>query len=322
MARTLVSGFLAVVALALALPAGAQARTPCPSERVVPTAANSAAVSDAILCLTNQIRVSYGLAPFRRDARLDTAARLHSEDMAARNYFAHVTPEGLSPGDRAARQGYTLGVGENIAAGYRDARAVVLGWMESAGHCRNILGTARDIGVGTAPTPRPNYTQAFGDYDFGAGTAIAGGCPVSVNFDTLVVPDDPLAPITAGPATATATASPATATPAAAVPALGRLGLSRTRLRAGGGGTRVTYTLATASTVTFRVQRAAGDGRWRTLRGSIADAGESGTNSFRFRARLRGQALRRGSYRLVAVAADAAGNASPERRVRFRVVAR
>ena len=321
MTRGPVAGFLAIVALALALalPAGAQARTPCPSERAVPTAANSAAVSDAILCLTNQIRMSYGLAPFRRDARLDTAARLHSEDMAARNYFAHSTPEGLDPTERAARQGYTEGVGENIAMGYRDARTVVLGWMQSAGHCRNILGTARDIGVGTAASPRPHYTQAFGDYDFGASTAIAGGCPVTVDLDTLVVPDLPGA-LGAGPAAAVATAAPTTAAPATAAPALGRLGLSRTRLRADGGGTRVSYTLSAPATVTFRVQRAAGGGRWRTLRGTITDAGESATNSFRLRPRLRGHALKRGSYRLLAVATDAAGTVSAQRRVRFRVV--
>jgi uncharacterized protein YkwD len=323
MARMLVTGLLAIAALALTVPAGAQARTACPAEQSAPTAANSAAVSDAIFCLTNQIRASYGLPGFHRDTRLDTAARLHSEDMAARDYFAHTNPEGLDPTERAALQGYPTGVGENIAAGYRDARAVMIGWMASKGHCANVLSTARDIGVGTAPVPRPYYTQDFGDYDFSTSNAVAAGCPYNVNLDTLATPDPPpLLPVLGRPA-ATAAApeqSLADNAPAAAGPVLGRLGLSRTRLAPGRGSIVVSYTLSAPAQVTFRIQRAAGSGRWRTLRGSAVAPGASGDNTFRLRARLDGHALGRGTYRLVAVATDDAGAASVTRRAKFRVV--
>ncbi|HTN23971.1 MAG TPA: CAP domain-containing protein [Solirubrobacteraceae bacterium] len=320
----LVTGLLAIVALALVGPAGAEARTACPAEQAAPTAGNSAAVSDAIFCLTNQIRASYGLPAFHRDTRLDTAARLHSEDMAARNYFAHTNPEGLDPSARAALQGYTYGVGENIAAGYRDARAVMIGWMASKGHCGNILSTARDIGVGTAATPRTNYTQDFGNYNFATSNAVAAGCPYNVNLDTLATPDPPppLLPVLGGP-TATAAdpaqQSLANDTPAPPALVLGRLGLSRTRLAPGRGSTVVSYTLSAAADVTFRVQRVAGDGRWRTLRASLVAQGASGENTFRLRARLNGHALGRGSYRLVAVATDDTGAESATRRARFRV---
>jgi uncharacterized protein YkwD len=323
MGRSLISGSLVLVALALAVPAAAEARTPCPAAEAAATAANGAAVSDAIFCLTNQIRASYGLAAFRRDARLDAAARLHSEDMAARDYFAHDTPEGLDPSARAVAQGYTFGVGENIAAGYRDARTAIVAWMASPGHCRNILGVARDIGVGTAATPGSNYTQDFGNYDFGASNAAAAGCAYHVDLDALVQ-QDPAAPIAAGTAATTSapggTRSPASDAAPAGAPALGSLGLSRTRLRARGGGTLVSYTLSEPATVTFHVQRAAGRGRWQSLGAGIARAGGRGRNSFRLHARLRGRPLSRGSYRLVAIASDAAGDESPPRRARFRVV--
>ncbi len=325
MARTLITGLLAIAALALVVPAGAQARTACPAEQSAPTAANSPAVSDAIFCLTTQIRASYGLAAFHRDPRLDTAARLHSEDMAARNFFAHTNPEGLDPSDRAARQDYTAGVGENIAAGYRDARAVMIGWMASKGHCANILSTARDIGVGTAAMPRTNYTQDFGDYDFGTSNAVAAGCPYAVDLDTLTTPGPPApAPVPAvlgRPAEAAAApAQPSLASDApAAAPVLGRLRLSRTRLAARRGSIVVSYTLSAPARVTFRVQRAAGGGRWRTLRGSLVQHGAAGANSLRLRARLNGHALGRGSYRLVAVATGDAGVASVARRAKFRV---
>jgi uncharacterized protein YkwD len=321
MARRLVLGSLAALAAIAAAPAGAQARTPCLAESAAPTAANIAAVSDAVFCLTNQIRTSYGLPAFRRDARLDTAARLHSQDMATRNYFAHDTPEGLGPSERAAAQGYTSGVGENIAYGYATARAVVLGWMTSAGHCRNILGEARDIGVGTANPARPYYTQDFGDYAFGTGGPIAAGCPYTVDLDALVT----TSPAPSAPGAAAAAAAPAPgsttgpAATAAGAPALGRLAVGSARLRAGGRGTVVSYTLSAPATVTFRVERRAG-GRYRLLRGSVAVDGTQGDNSFTFRPRLRGRALAPGSYRLRAVATDDAGGASAARRVRLRVV--
>ncbi|MGH2898428.1 MAG: CAP domain-containing protein, partial [Solirubrobacteraceae bacterium] len=162
MARVRLTGLLTALALALALPAGAHARTPCPGEQLTPTILNTAQVSGAIFCLTNQIRASYGLPTVTGDSRLDTAALLHSADMSLRSFFDHLNPDGLSPGARAAAQGYTLGVGENIAMGYPTARTVVLGWMASGGHCRNVLSPARNLGVGTVTATTAYYTQVFG----------------------------------------------------------------------------------------------------------------------------------------------------------------
>ena len=322
MTRSFLSGTVVALAIALGLPAAAQARTACPNEQTTPTAANSAQVSDAIFCLTNQIRTSYGLAPFHRDARLDTTARLHSEDMARRDYFAHTTPEGLSPGDRAEAQGYTEGVGENIAAGYRNARAVVLGWMASAGHCRNILGTARDIGVGTAATPRANYTQNFGDYAFGAASQASAGCPHTIDLDTLDVPEEqPASPIAAvvAPVLEAIEQVAAPAVVALVAPALDALSLTPSRVRPRRGGGRVTYTLSAPATVTFRIERRLSNGRYRTLAGRLTDEGVEGVNTFAFSGRLKGRALAPGRYRLRAVATDEAGNASSPRRISFRV---
>jgi uncharacterized protein YkwD len=329
MARRRLIPLLAALALVALAPAGASAaaRTPCAAETAAPTAANLAQVSDAVYCLTNQIRTSYGLPAFRRDARLDAAARLHSEDMAARKYFAHATPEGRSPGDRAAAQGYPGGVGENIAYGYANARAVVLGWMASAGHCRNILGEGRDIGVGSANPAQPYYTQDFGNYDFGSGGAAAAGCPYKVDLSTLVVSDSPAPAPAAGPlaalpgplpAVVATAAGPAAAVATDALPALGRLGLDSARLRPGARG-RVSLTLSAPATVTFGFERRSG-GRYRMLRGSFAAEGREGANRFTFRARLNGRALAAGRYRLRAVATDDAGNASAPRRIGLRVI--
>jgi hypothetical protein len=62
--------------------------------------------------------------------------------------------------------------------------------------------------------------------------------------------------------------------------------------------------------------------RYKLLRGGFTHTGETGQNKFRFSGRLGGRKLRPGRYRLRAVATDAAGNESPLKRSRFRVVRR
>jgi uncharacterized protein YkwD len=57
--------------------------------------------------------------------------------------------------------------GENIAAGYGSAAAVVAGWMASTGHCQNIMNAAfRSAGVGYATGASSQYgtywTMNFG----------------------------------------------------------------------------------------------------------------------------------------------------------------
>jgi uncharacterized protein YkwD len=114
--------------------------------------------------LVDAERDGAGCDPLERDSRLDTAARLHAEDMAANDYFDHTSQDGSSPSDRAAEQGYEGGVGENIAMGYPDAAAVMEGWMNSEGHRANILNCDYDvIGIGVADRDGTLYwVQSFG----------------------------------------------------------------------------------------------------------------------------------------------------------------
>lgn len=333
MARALLTAFLATTAASLCLPLGAQARTPCPGEHVTPTALNSALVSDAIFCLSNQVRANYGLPAFHRDARLDTAARLHSEDMSDGSFFAHTNPEGLTANDRAVAQGYTLGVGENIAQGYAPASEVVLQWMASPGHCRNMLSGAVDFGVGTAVTAMPYYTQEFGDYDSQwVDEAPADSCPYTLDLDALtivaplvrnlvaVVPPVAEAPPAAPPP---APAAPVQRRAAATRPVLSSLSLSPARFRAGSRGTTISFRLSSTATVTFRVERSQGrSARYRTMAGSLVHRSTAGDNTLRFTGRLGAKALQPGRYRLQAVAKDTAGRASEARRVVFTVVRR
>lgn len=92
-----------------------------------------------------------GLTPLEMDAVIRGTARGHSEDMADRDFFDHRNPDGDLPEDRMTADGFTgaLPWGENIAAGAWDAPTVVEGWMDSPGHCANIMEPGFTvIGVG------------------------------------------------------------------------------------------------------------------------------------------------------------------------------
>jgi uncharacterized protein YkwD len=109
----------------------------------------SSATEREVMTLVNQERAREGCGPLKEDARLTAAAGAHSQDMLENDYFSHDSPTQGSPSDRAARQGYPSGVGENIAAGYPTPEAVVDGWMESRGHRENILNCDyKSTGVG------------------------------------------------------------------------------------------------------------------------------------------------------------------------------
>lgn len=114
-------------------------------------------------------RGSFDAAP-ALTAHLDLrcAARLHSQDMARRNYFDHRNPEGETPFARVNKTKFKGNrVGENIAAGQRSPEEVMRGWMKSDGHCANVMEPRyRYLGVGYAEKKDSEYrqywTQNFG----------------------------------------------------------------------------------------------------------------------------------------------------------------
>ncbi|MDD1633704.1 MAG: CAP domain-containing protein, partial [Methylococcaceae bacterium] len=116
------------LALFLLQPLGTAARA---AQNPAETAALEAALHTAI----NDLRAEQGLVRLQRDAALDAVARAHSEDMAARHYLAHETPEGLTPPARMKRAGvvgYSL-AGENVGTTTRSNpnREIISAWMAS-----------------------------------------------------------------------------------------------------------------------------------------------------------------------------------------------
>jgi uncharacterized protein YkwD len=104
-----------------------------------------------VLDLVNAERVPRGLVPLQFSDELNEAALAHTQRQASDGAIYHQDPQdGSSPGDRLSRTGYEFSTwGENVAAGYPTPAAVMRGWMNSEGHCKNILNPAfTEIGVG------------------------------------------------------------------------------------------------------------------------------------------------------------------------------
>ena len=132
--------------------------------RVIGSDAWLRVIEDRVVSIVNDERRKRGLRPLRHDHRLHRSARARSDDMAARGYFAHIAPDGKSPGDWMRELGYTAPAGENIACGQPDPPKVMMNWMNSPPHRANILHPAvRAIGVGVSHGPAgPWWTQHFG----------------------------------------------------------------------------------------------------------------------------------------------------------------
>lgn len=83
---------------------------------------------------------------------LNAAAQGHADDMAENDFFDHTGSDGSSFSERIDESGYPGSpLAENIAGGATEPEAVVDQWLESGGHCRNLmLEQADEIGVGYA----------------------------------------------------------------------------------------------------------------------------------------------------------------------------
>ncbi|HSX53339.1 MAG TPA: CAP domain-containing protein [Patescibacteria group bacterium] len=199
---------LMIVGFGLAFSSYWQPRT---SHNGVLAYASSMSVSD-LLSGTNQQRAANGVANLNLNSQLDSAAQAKANDMVARNYWSHNTPDGSPPWVFITNAGYQYkSAGENLAYGFSTSADTIAGWMNSPEHKANLLGTGySDVGFGFANSPDFNGS--------GPETVV-----VAEYASPLVVPAPaataaPPAPKAAAPAPAPTLAPEDAPTPQAAPP--------------------------------------------------------------------------------------------------------
>ena len=101
-----------------------------------------------LLADTNVQREQSALPDLKVNAALNNAAFAKAQDMFANNYWAHVSPNGVTPWKWIGDAGYNYEVaGENLAKNYATAQATVDAWMASPTHRANIMNDKyQDIG--------------------------------------------------------------------------------------------------------------------------------------------------------------------------------
>lgn len=132
------------------------------------TPAAEAAIADALHREVNRVRALHHRVELARRAELDHVAVSHCVDMAQRDYFSHVSPEGSSPLDRietAGLQTMTLAA-ENLGSTDETdpIRRIVENWLTSPEHRRNLLAPAMNTtGIGVVRGRRGQllFTQLY-----------------------------------------------------------------------------------------------------------------------------------------------------------------
>ncbi len=107
---------------------------------------------DVLIGLANDYRQAHSLAVLTVNPLLEEAAQMKAQDMAQKGYFAHTSPEGVTPWHWFEKVGYNfVFAGENLAVNFSDSQALHNAWLSSLGHKNNIVNqNFSEIGIAVA----------------------------------------------------------------------------------------------------------------------------------------------------------------------------
>jgi uncharacterized protein YkwD len=169
----------------------------------------------SLLDSTNEQRGNNGLGGLGINGQLDQAAQSKANDMSARDYWSHNTPDGQTPWSFITATGYSYQTaGENLAYGFTTTSDTMTGWMNSPGHRANILNTSfTEVGFGIVNIP--NYqgsgpeTLVVAMYASPARQAVAAATPAPVAPTPVAATHQPSpAPVASAPEPTPAPAPP------------------------------------------------------------------------------------------------------------------
>lgn len=108
-----------------------------------------------LLADTNSERAAVRAGELSLSDKLSQAAQAKANDMVARNYWSHITPDGQEPWAFINTTGYTYhAAGENLAYGFGTSKEILTGWMNSPNHKANIINqNYTEVGFGIASSP-------------------------------------------------------------------------------------------------------------------------------------------------------------------------
>lgn len=178
----------------------------------------AAVITSSLVELANGDRAAGGVGELRVSPTLTAVAQAKANDMAAKGYFAHTSPEGHSPWYWFTQGGYDYSyAGENLAVDFTDSATVEAAWMASPGHRANLLnGHYTEIGIAIAHGTYNGHPTIFVVQEFGAPaqTAFADAAPAvpMATSSPLAIVGDTGAPTVAGEEAPAPTSSPVVAT--------------------------------------------------------------------------------------------------------------
>lgn len=146
--------------------------------------------ADQVVSSTNAVRQQNGLSSLRVNTQLVAAALSKGNNMCAEQYWAHVSPKGLTPWVFMKNAGYKYSVaGENLARDFADTSTMVGAWMASPTHKANILNTKySEIGVAVIQCSLLGSDTAVVVQMFGTQQVSAARKPAPVRPVTQRVP--------------------------------------------------------------------------------------------------------------------------------------
>ncbi len=129
----------------------------------------AAVISAVLVELTNNDRTTSGLGTLAQSPTLTAVAQAKADDMAVKGYFAHTSPEGVTPWHWFSEAGYKFSyAGENLAVDFSESDDVERAWMNSPTHRANIVGTQfTEIGIATANGTYQGRPTTFVVQEFG-----------------------------------------------------------------------------------------------------------------------------------------------------------
>ena len=133
----------------------------------------AAVISAVLVDLANNDRAALALPELKVNPVLAAAAQAKANDMAAKSYFSHTSPEGFDSWHWFKEAGYDYQyAGENLAVNFSESSDVEKAWMSSPTHRDNIMSSKyAEIGIATAVGTYKGKTVTFAVQMFGTPKA-------------------------------------------------------------------------------------------------------------------------------------------------------